>query len=62
MSVYFLTRQMMYMVVYLSQVIETKVNRIGKDDLGQMNPEDFQFLNQGKLVKVAQRLHAFAVE
>ena len=50
------------MLVYLSQVIVTKVNRLSKDNLGQIIPDYFQFLNQQKLVEVAQSLHAFAAE
>lgn len=50
------------MLLYLSQVIVTKVNRFSKDDLDQIIPDYFQFLDPQKLVEVAQSLHGFAVK
>ena len=38
------------------------MNRLSKDDLGQMNRNYFQSLEKEKLVEVAGNLHAFAVE
>lgn len=38
------------------------MNRLSKDDLGQMNRDYFQSLDKEKLVEVAGNLHAFAVE
>ena len=38
------------------------MNRLGKDDLSQMNQEYFQSLDKERLVEVAGNLHALAVE